>query len=126
MEPVRDAWSNGTSGRGGHRVPFIIRWLGKVEPGAVTDQMMSLTDGMATWAEIVGSPLPDDAAEDSSSMLPVLIGTQGEESIREYLLQQTISPELSIRHGPWTYLDHKGFGVNDYGRPGPWARASAH
>ncbi|WP_169977803.1 sulfatase family protein [Tautonia rosea] len=110
----RDQWE------GGHRVPFIVRWPGKVEPGTVTDQMMSLTDVMATCAEIVGTPLPNDAAEDSYSMLPVLLGTCGEEPIREYLLQQTISLDLSIRRGPWKYLDHTGSGGNDYERPGPW------
>ena len=110
----RDQWE------GGHRVPFIVRWPGKVEPGAVSDQMTSLTDVMATCAEIVGTPLPDDAAEDSYSMLPVLLGTRGEEPIREYLLQQTISLKLSIRRGLWKYLDHKGSGGNDYERPGPW------
>lgn len=110
----RDQWE------GGHRIPFIVRWPGKVAPGAVTDQITSLTDVMATCAEIVGTPLPDDAAEDSYSMLPVLLGTQGEEPVRDYLLQQTISLKLSIRRGPWKYLDHRGSGGNDYERPGPW------
>ena len=69
---------------------------------------------MATCAEIVGSPLPNDAAEDSYSFLPVLTGQQGDTAVRRYTLHQTISLALSIRRGPWKYLDHRGSGGNDY------------
>ena len=110
----RDQWE------GGHRTPFIVRWPGKIEAGATTDQLMSLTDVMATCAEIVGANLPDDAAEDSYSMLKVLLGTQGDKPVRQYMLQQTISLAMSIRDGNWKYLDHKGSGGNNYDRVGEW------
>ena len=44
----RDQWE------GGHRVPFIVRWPGKVKPGATSDQLTSLTDVMATCAAFHG------------------------------------------------------------------------
>ena len=69
----RDQWE------GGHRTPFMVRWPGRVKAGTTSDQLMSLTDVMATCAGIVGAKLPNDAAEDSYNMLPVLLGTQGEE-----------------------------------------------
>ncbi len=106
----RDDWE------GGHRVPLIVRWPGKVKPGSTTGQMVSLTDIMATCAAVVGAGLPDNAAEDSYNFLPVLLGTQGDRPVRRYLLQQTISLNLSIRRGPWKYLDHKGSGGNNYER----------
>ncbi|MEE2888680.1 MAG: arylsulfatase [Planctomycetota bacterium] len=106
----RDQWE------GGHRVPFLVRWPGKVKPGRTTSQVTSLTDLMATCAGVVGTELPVEAAEDSFNMLPVLLGTQGDEPVREYLLQQTISLALSIRRGPWKLLDHKGSGGNNYQR----------
>ena len=105
----RDQWE------GGHRVPFIARWPGRVEAGTVSDQLLSLTDVMATCGAIVGTELPDDAAEDSFDLLPVLLGEQGKEPVREFLLQQTISLALSIRSGRWKYLDHRGSGGNRYG-----------
>jgi len=104
----RDQWE------GGHRTPFIARWPGKIKPGGTSDQMTSLTDIMATCAAIVGAELPNDAAEDSCNMLGVLLGTQGDTPVRDYLLQQTISLKLSIRKGKWKYLDHKGSGGNSY------------
>jgi len=107
----RDQWE------GGHRTPFIVRWPGVVEPGSTTAQMISLTDIMATCAAVVGAALPNDAAEDSYNILPVLDGTQGAKPVREYLLQQTISLSLSIRRGPWKLLAHKGSGGNNYAAP---------
>ncbi|MBA7567727.1 N-acetylgalactosamine-6-O-sulfatase [subsurface metagenome] len=111
----RDQWE------GGHRTPFIVRWSGKVKANTTSDQLMSLTDVMATCADIVGVKLPDNAAEDSYSMLTVLSGTQGNKPVRQYMLQQTISLEMSIRDGNWKYLDHKGSGGNDYDGEGEWS-----
>lgn len=109
----RDQWE------GGHRTPFIVRWPGMVQANTRSDQLISLTDVMATCAEILGVRVPHDAAEDSYNMLPVLLGTQ-EKPVRQYLLQQTISLAMSIRDGQWKYLDHKGSGGNNYDREGEW------
>ena len=76
---------------------------------------------MATCAEITKADLPADAAEDSYSMLSVLLGTQGNQSVRQYLLEQTISLAMSIREGPWKFLDHQGSGGNNYDRVGEWS-----
>ncbi len=107
----RDQWE------GGHRVPFIVRWPGRIEAGRTTDQLTSLTDVMTTIAAIVKADLPENAAEDGYNMLPVLLGKQVEEPVREYLIQQSSRAQhLSIRHGPWKYLDHQGSGGNRYER----------
>jgi arylsulfatase A-like enzyme len=111
----RDQWE------GGHRTPFIVRWPGKVKPNTTSDQLLSLTDVMATCAEITKADLPADAAEDSYSMLRVLLGTQGNQAVRQYLLEQTNSLAMSIREGPWKFLDHQGSGGNNYDRVGEWS-----
>jgi arylsulfatase A len=104
----RDQWE------GGHRVPFIARWKGKIAPGSTTNQTISLTDIMATCAAVVETKLPDNAAEDSVNIFPVLLGKDGGKPVREYTLHQTISLALAIRQGPWKYLDHRGSGGNNY------------
>ena len=104
----RDDWE------GGHRVPFIARWPGKVAPGSTTAQTICLTDIMATCAAITGATLPDNAAEDSFNMLPVLLGKDSAKSVRAFTLHQTISLALAIRRGEWKYLDHRGSGGNNY------------
>lgn len=105
----RDNWE------GGHRVPFIVRWPGKVKASTTSAQLTSLTDVIATIAAIIGAKLPENAAEDSFNMLPALRG-EATAPIRPYLLTQAFGGErtLSIRRGPWKYLDHTGSGGNRY------------
>jgi arylsulfatase A-like enzyme len=86
-----------------------------IRAGSSSDQMTSLTDVMATLAAVVGADLPQNAAEDSYNILPVLLGEQGEEPVRKYLIQQTNRVHnLSIRRGSWKLLDHQGSGGNRY------------
>jgi len=106
----RDQWE------GGHRVPLIMSWPGEIEAGSVSDQLISLTDIMASCASLVDYELPNNAAEDSYNFLNVIKGKQGEEPVREYMLQQTNRLELSIRNNSWKYLNHKGSGGNIYTR----------
>lgn len=105
----RDAWE------GGHRVPLIVRWPGHVKGGSSSDQMVCLTDVMATLAAITGAELPRDAAEDSFNLLPVLEG-KATAPVRPYLLMQAFGGQrtLSIRRGKWKYIDHRGSGGNNY------------
>jgi len=110
----RDQWE------GGHRVPLIIRWPGVVKQGGISHQIVSLTDLFATCAGIVGSKIPDGAAEDSFSFFAQMMGHSMDEGARPYLLQQTMSLDLSIREGRWKYLDHRGSGGNNYAREGEW------
>lgn len=85
---------------GGHRVPFLVRWPGRVKAGSESAQLICHTDLMATCAEILGVKLPDDAAEDSVSLLPVLLGT-AQEPVREAIVHHSISGVFAIRQGPW-------------------------
>ncbi|MDA0349303.1 MAG: sulfatase-like hydrolase/transferase [Verrucomicrobia bacterium] len=105
----RDNWE------GGHRVPMVARWPGKVKAGSVSDQTVCLTDIMATCAAIADAKLPNNAAEDSFNLLPILLG-ETKDDIRDYTLHQTISLALAIRKGDWKYLDHQGSGGNRYGQ----------
>jgi arylsulfatase A-like enzyme len=88
---------------GGHRVPFLARWSGKIKPGAVCDDTICLNDLMATSAEIVGAKLPDNAGEDSVSILPELLGT-AKGPVREATIHQAPNSDLAIRQGPWKLI----------------------
>lgn len=105
----RDNWE------GGHRVPLLVRWPVRVKAGTTSDQIVCLTDVMATLAAVSEAGLPPDAAEDSFSMLPVLEET-ATGPIRPYLLTQAFGGRqtLSIRRGRWKYIDHEGSGGNNY------------
>lgn len=85
---------------GGHRVPFFARWPGRIPAGRHSDQLICHTDLMATCAELLGARLPADAAEDSVSFLPALLGrNQGPQ--REAVVHHSIHGRFSIRQGPW-------------------------
>jgi arylsulfatase A-like enzyme len=85
---------------GGHRVPFLARWPGKIRPGTTSGETICLTDLMATCAEIVGARLPDDAGEDSVSLLPAFLGT-ARGPIREATVHHSMNGSFAIRQGTW-------------------------
>ncbi|WP_146391274.1 sulfatase family protein [Allorhodopirellula solitaria] len=101
---------------GGHRVPLIARWPGKIAAGSTSDQLTSLTDVVATVAEITGATVPSGDAEDSYSMWPAMTGSDDDTPIRPYLLMQGFAGKkwLAIRQGKWKYLAHQGSGGNNY------------
>ncbi len=105
----RDGWE------GGHRVPFIVRWPGKIPAGQVSDQMTNTTDIFATLASVTGYQLAEKDAVDSFDMLPAMLGVQpAGKSIRPHLLTQSFRGEFQLRQGDWKYLDHQGSGGNSY------------
>jgi arylsulfatase A-like enzyme len=85
---------------GGHRVPFVARWPGKIKPGSVNNNAICLNDLMATAAEIAGAKLPNNAAEDSVSLLAALLGT-AKGPVREATVHQSMAGDLAIRQGQW-------------------------
>ena len=86
-----DAWD------GGHRVPLLIRWPGHIKAGASCGQLACLNDLMATCAEINGVNLPENAGEDSVSLLPLLRG--GDFPVRVTLIHHSINGQFAIRQG---------------------------
>ncbi|HSH94204.1 MAG TPA: arylsulfatase, partial [Roseimicrobium sp.] len=85
---------------GGHHVPFLVRWPAVIKAGRRTDQLTCLTDLMATCADILGVKLPDNAGEDSVSLLP-LMRDDIHKPVREAIVHHSINGSFSIRKGPW-------------------------
>ena len=97
---------------GGHRMPFIARWPGRVPAGQRTDQTIVFSDVLATFAELAGSAkLPSEVAEDSISFLQVLLHPERKHAPRPPILHAA----KVIRDGDWKLIDTKGnrgFGAN--------------
>ncbi len=85
---------------GGHRVPFVARWPGKTPAGSSNHHPICLNDLIATVAEVVGAKLPDNAGEDSISLVAELTGT-ADEPVHSSVLHQSMAGDLAIRQGPW-------------------------
>ena len=95
---------------GGHRVPFIVSWPNRMKEAFKTDEVICTTDFMATAAEIVGTTLPDHAAEDSYSFLPVLMRKDYPQPLREATVHHSIEGRFAIRQGDWKLILHPGSG----------------
>ena len=95
---------------GGHRVPFIVRWPGHIKPGSESDQTISLVDIMATCADALGVELPDTAAEDSVSLLPVLKGETVKGALHEAVICHSHSGVFAVRKGKWKLQFSAGSG----------------
>lgn len=102
---------------GGHRVPYLARWPKKVKAGSSCEQLTCHTDLMATCADIVDAILPDNAGEDSVSMLSALLG-KDKAPLREAVVHHSINGSFSIRQGKWKLELCPGSGGWSDPRPG--------
>jgi arylsulfatase A-like enzyme len=93
-----DAWE------GGHRMPFIASWPSVKAEGSQSDQIISNTDMLATFADLVGEPQPANAGEDSYSILNVLYSKDKGKPIREAFVGRPDSKGLFIRQGDWKLI----------------------
>jgi arylsulfatase A len=99
---------------GGHRVPFLARWPGRIRPGTTTAEIACLTDLFATVAGVLGTALPRDAAEDSFSLLPLLTG-KSSRGPREAVVHHSAQGKFSIRDRNWKLVI--GHGSGGFTRP---------
>jgi arylsulfatase A-like enzyme len=104
---------------GGHRVPYLVRWDGKVKPGSVCDETVCLVDLYATCADLVGETAADHAAEDSVSLLPLYLGT-AEAPVRDTVVHHSINGSFAIRQGDWKLALCPGSG--GWSSPRPWKK----
>jgi len=99
-----DAWE------GGHRIPFLVRWPGKVQPATVSNELLCNVDLLATLAALVGHPLKKGEGPDSFNMLPAFTGSP-KKPIRDFLITSPDQKEnLAIRKGKWIYISSQGGG----------------
>ncbi len=90
---------------GGHRVPFLARWPGKIPADTVNNEPISQVDFFATAAALAGAKIPANAAEDSFNILPALVGQSHPKPIRPPLILTSGSGHFAIRDGKWILID---------------------
>jgi len=93
---------------GGHRVPFVARWPGKIKPSTRSAETISQTDMMATFAAIIEKKLPAGAGTDSYNVLPALLGQKLPDPQRPLVFSSGGTGALSIRAGKWKLLVGQG------------------
>jgi arylsulfatase A-like enzyme len=86
---------------GGLRIPYLVRWPGKIEPGQVSDLLFYQPDVLPTLTELCGAKTPDEV--DGLSILPTLLGEEqvgSKQKIHEMLYWE-YGNQVAVRHGSW-------------------------
>lgn len=93
---------------GGHRVPAIAYWPGKIKPGSVSDETTMTMDLFPTMLDMAGIKAPDNLHLDGTSLLPVLLNNT---KLRERTLYWRFRGQHATRRGKWKFLVR---GKNEY------------
>ncbi len=103
--------SKGTMWEGGLRVPFIMRWPGKLPAGKVTDEFLTSLELVPTLLAASGAKFPEGVKLDGFDMLPVLRGEL--KSPRKEMFWQRRG-DKAARFENWKWVEsEKGAGLYD-------------
>lgn len=90
---------------GGHRVPLVARWPGRIKPGSESSELMCLIDMIPTLAALAGADVPKSAAPDAVDVSPALLGSPHAQPCRDHLLLHISGPgPLAVRQGRWKLI----------------------
>ena len=86
---------------GGLRIPYLVRWPGKIEANTVSDLLFSQVDVFPTLAELSGAEAPDDL--DGMSILTELVGEKatGHKQQQHEFLYWEYANQTAVRMGDW-------------------------
>ncbi len=99
-------WGYNTS-EGAMRMPCILRWPGRIQPGTTSDALSTMMDLLPTFAALAGAPPPEKKI-DGHDMTDVWLGEGGEASPYDdsgffYYHSEQLQ---AVRSGPWKlYLE---------------------
>jgi len=100
----------GSCWEGGQRVPCIMRWPGRIEPGRTESGIAASIDLYSTFAKLAGAQAPTDRAVDGLDITPVML--EGAESPRDTFVYHAFGALQAVRKGPWKlFVGRKSFGA---------------
>jgi arylsulfatase A-like enzyme len=117
-----------TTWEGGVRVPFIIRWPGKIPADKTQTEPAMTIDILPTLARITGAKLPVGKI-DGKDITALLYGQPGAKSPHEAYYFYWNNELHAVRSGPWKlYFPHvyptlEGSKAGNDGKPGPYKQA---
>ena len=98
---------------GGILVPLIVRWPGRIKPGATSNTPIISTDLFPTFLDLAGLKPQPDAHRDGLSMLPVLDGKQAEARTLYWHFPHRRDPSSAVIDGQWKLLRHIATGQTE-------------
>lgn len=106
---------------GGHRVPFIVRWPGKIKQNSQCRETICITDVIATIADIVGYSFEENEARDSYSILPLLL-EKDQHYDRPPVVHHSVHGMFALRDGKWKMIFGNGSGGRQQPLGEPFAK----
>ncbi len=97
--------AKGSLHEGGHRIPAIASWPGRLAPGGVVAEPVMLMDLLPTFMELGGATLPAGVIVDGVSLCPLL---QPGGHLPPRPLFWRHGSDKAIRKGPWKLLVEGG------------------
>ena len=89
---------------GGLKVPYLVRWPGKIKPGTVSDHLFYYPDVMPTLADLTSAKCPKT---DGISFLPTLL-SKAKQSNHAHMYWE-LGQQRAVRKDNWkAYRDKKG------------------
>ena len=89
--------------QGGIRVPFAMRWPGRIKAGTTFDGMVSTLDMLPTFAALAGAELPTDRVYDGKDLMPFIDGDKPAEELRQTHFWRNGGCRAAI-NGDWKML----------------------
>ena len=87
----------------GTRIPFFIRWPGKIKRNSLSSAYLSQVDLLASFAALTGQTIPVGQAPDSYNQLKALMGKDLKG--RQYIVEQALNSTLSLVKNGWKYIE---------------------
>ena len=115
-QPFRDG--KGSTWEGGHRVPGIFCWPGKINPHSVEQSPVSTLDILPTVFALAGVDLPKDRSIDGRDIRPYLMPEVFKANIPEFEFYYSWADNKpsAVRIGPWKmHVRISSQTGNDYG-----------
>lgn len=110
VNPVNGVEFRGGKGNlyeGGLRIPFLVRWPGKIKAGEVNDLIFYQPDILPTLADLTGAKAPNDI--DGLTILPTLLGEQATGHPQELhgMLYWEHRQQTAVRMNQWKAIQTK-------------------
>ncbi|BDS07211.1 arylsulfatase [Oceaniferula spumae] len=85
---------------GGHRVPAIFSWPGKIPEGQVSDAMITSMDLLPLFSHVAGVDLPKDVKLDGKNIIDILTGEKKQSPHQNFFYYNGLNLQ-AVRNEKW-------------------------
>ena len=95
---------------GGHRIPFIIKWPGRIKENSKDDRLICLMDLISSLSSFAGYELNPEIQRDCLDLSPYFLDEGCDDVIRETLIHHSVRGLYAYRSGKWKLIFGTGSG----------------